>query len=166
MAEPLLKKSQVQHLISKPSLIVRWFVLWQSSIVLLIGVAASLILVCNSADSMFLVIIAAPILLVSAYLAWMTWRPTAILRRAGEICSALTLVLSLPVSLLVFAPPGEGFNVGGRVFGLFGIVGLIFGVLLLCVVEITCIGVPRRAKSKPLKSSHKSAVAPKPQTGD
>ena len=162
MAEPLLNKSQIQQLISSPSLIVRWIVLWLCSIVFLIGCVAGLILAANSADSLFLIIIAAPPVLASIYLAWMAWRPTAIFKRVGEICSALILVLSFPLSLLAFAPAGEGFTWNAAVFGFFGVGGVIFGVLLLCVVEITCIGVPGRAQGKPLKLSHKSVIDPKP----
>ena len=143
----VLSRLQIQQLISAPSVIVRWFILWVCSVMLSISILLGLIVVANS-NGFLGFILTAPPLLVSICVAWMAWRPTAKLRRFGEICSVLSIVPSLLLILAGFGSSNQMFNFMGGIFAIFGFAGLILGGVFLCLVEIACAGVPRRARGE------------------
>ena len=148
----VLSKSQILELFSSPSIAARWFVLWLCSFMSLISIVLGLIVVANS-NVLLGMIFSVPPLLVATCVAWMAWRPTARLRRFGEICSVLSVVPSLLLILAGFGSSAQMFNFMGGIFAIFGFAGLILGVTFLCLVEIACAGVPRRARGKVMQST-------------
>ena len=148
MAEPLLSKSQIQQLISSPTLAARWFILWLCSVVFLLCMGLGVVFAADSFNLPGLIIFTALPALISVCLARMTWNPTAKLRWFGEVCSAVILVLSAVVAILGYAASSQPFSFMGGGLVLLGLGGMVLGATLLCLVRIACVGVPRHVRGK------------------